>query len=437
MALTQDQRIEISKKISSIPAENAGALDSKDKLEEAKLKIKSQDDANKSFSDAKTVFIDKYQKEVGRLDGNERSEVVEQDFLDSALSKSGNFFFPNKIDTPLPSVPDGVWKNFTPFAKSKAIGKSYTETYGSIQKEGDIISTIQSYIANLAPYTEIQKTTGQKCTVGTPPALDVIANDPVFQTLASNIISQVNNWKSFLNSSLPFVVTDDPNATKQAENNASIADMNNAVSVIDLWLSKPNFDTAHGQTDCPGFNSYNPYLLQQTKFRTDGLTILTNEITDRLAYIVTRVSQLTAVLGDINQNLTTGNINSSTGLYGERFAFISLRLNLMSGTLRKLESLKLGQKSQDEIISFNAQALSAYSSVMFNSTLQAPSTGSDKLHLKDASGISPGDSVYIVANNQPEVSLMVVSKTGNLVQFDQVISQRYRTDNLSRVYKIL
>jgi hypothetical protein len=109
----------------------------------------------------------------------------------------------------------------------------------------------------------------------------------------------------------------------------------------------------------------------------------------------------------------------------------------MSGTLKKLEGLKLGQKSQDEAIGFNNQALSAYSSVMFTSLLSAPSTGSDRLHLKDASGINTGDVVYIVANDQPEIELTIVSKSGNMIQVNQEISQRYRTGNLSRIYKIL
>ena len=109
----------------------------------------------------------------------------------------------------------------------------------------------------------------------------------------------------------------------------------------------------------------------------------------------------------------------------------------MSGTLKKLEGLKLGQRSQDEAINFNNQTLAAYNSVMATSLLSAPSTGSDRLHLKDASGINAGNTIYIVANDQPEIELTVVSKSGNMIQVNQEISQRYRTGNLSRIYKIL
>jgi hypothetical protein len=209
MALTQDQRIEISKKIVSIPLENASALDSKAKLEEVRYKIQSQDDANRSFSDVKTPLINRYQNEVKRLDGKDRTEVSEQDFLDSAVNKVGNFFFPNKTTVPTPSLLDGVWKQFVPFSINKAVGKNYNESYDSVQKEGDIISTIQGYNTTMDTYTGIQRTTGQKCTTGVPPALDSIANDPVLQTLATNIITQVNAWKTFLISSVSLVVNDD------------------------------------------------------------------------------------------------------------------------------------------------------------------------------------------------------------------------------------
>ena len=444
MALTSDQRIEISKKIVSIPLENASALDSKSKLQELKVKTQSQDDGNKSFSDAKTVFINGYQNEVKRIDGNDRTEITEQDFNDSAVNKIGNFFFPNQQSVPTPSLSDGVWKQFVPFAKTKAVGKFYNEAYQTIQKEGDIITLIQGYNTSMDAFTGIQRSTGQSCTAGgvnpspPPPNLpDSIISNPTIQALSTNIITQVNNWKTFLTTSLPFVVITDPDVVKQAQNNASIADINNSIAVIDAWLAIATFSTGHGQTTCAGFNAYNPFLLPIAKYRTDAFNTLKNEITARLAFITTRIVELNTNLGSVTQNNTDGSITALSGLYGERFPFINLRLNLMSGSLKKLEGLKLGQRAQDESVNFNALALAAYGAIMFTTTLAAPSTGGDKIHLKDASGLGIGNSIYLVANEQSEISLTILAKTGNMIQVSQEISQKYRTDNLSRVYKIL
>ena len=432
--LTQDERIEVSKKIVSIPAENESALDSKGKLNELKVKIQSQDNANKSFSDSKTIFINQYQNEIKRLDGNDRSEVSEQDFLDAATSKVGNFFFLNQPSVPTPSLPDGVYKQFIPFSRTKATGRAYNESFPTIPKEGDSISLIQGFNTLMDAFTGIERTTGQSC-VNLPP--DTISNNPTIQGLSTSIITEVTNWKAFLTSSIPFIVTTDPNPTKQTENNIAIADINSAIAAIDSWLTAPTFDTGHGQTTCSGFNFYNPFLLQATKFRTDTFNILKNEITARLAFIVTRIAQLQVNLGSVVQDVSTGQITSTSGLYGERFPFINLRLNLMSGTLKKLEGLKLGQRAQDEAVAFNNLALQAYNSVITVTTLAAPSTGIDKIHLKNASGFSVGNSVYIVANDQPETQYTILSKTGNLIQLDQPVSQKYRTNNLSRIYKTI
>jgi hypothetical protein len=203
----------------------------------------------------------------------------------------------------------------------------------------------------------------------------VIANDPTIQALSTNIITQVNNWKTFLTTSLPFVVTIDPDVVKQAQNNTSIADINNSIAVIDAWLAIATFSTGHGQTTCAGFNAYNPFLLPIAKYRTDAFNTLKNEITARLAFITTRIVELNTNLGSVTQNNTDGSITALSGLYGERFPFINLRLNLMSGSLKKLEGLKLGQRAQDESVNFNTLALAAYGAIMFTTTLAAPSTG--------------------------------------------------------------
>ena len=44
-----------------------------------------------------------------------------------------------------------------------AIGKNYTEAYITIQKEGDIISTILGYITSAGSNSDIQNTSGQHC----------------------------------------------------------------------------------------------------------------------------------------------------------------------------------------------------------------------------------------------------------------------------------
>lgn len=458
MALSQDDRIAISKKLVDIPKENAAALDNKAKLDEAQVKAQKQDDANKTLMDDKTVLINGYQNEIKRLDGNDRTEVLEQDVIDSAVNKFQNFFAPNDIATSLPSIPDGIWKNFIPFSGSKAIGKKYNETYDTIQKEGDIISTINGYITTMEAYVDIERSTGQKCNGGSgscslPIYLteldcnnnggtwtvgpDIISNDATLQALAASIITEINNWKTFIQTTQGFIVTTDTDVTRQNQNNVAIADITNALSVINNWLGLATFDTAHGQTTCAGFYAYNVNLLSSTKFRASELNTLKAEITARLSFITTRITELNTNLGGVVQNFTDGSITSFSGLYGSRFNIINLRLNLMNGSARKVEGLKLGKKAQDEAISSNNSAQAVYSDVMKVSLFRAPSLGTNTIHIKDATGFSISDTVYVVSDTQTEIQTVINSISGSMIILADNIPAKYRQNENARLYKVI
>ena len=430
MALSQADRIAISKKLVDIPKEDATSLDNKTKLQEALTKAQQQDNANKSLFDDINVFVNAYQNEIERYDGNDRLPVVEQDIIDSAQQKFQNFFSPNDPATPLPSVSDGVWKNFVPFAGSKGIGKKYNETYDVIPKEGDSITSAQAGITTMETFTAIQRSTGQSCTG------DVISSFAAVQTAATTIINAVTAWKTFLQGTLAIIYTLDPNTTRQSQNNAAIADINNAISIIDIWLALPSFDTGHGQTTCAGFNSYNVNLLGPTKFRAAELLPLKNELTARTAFIVTRISELSTNLGGVTQS-ATGQITSATGFYGQRFNILNLRLNLMNGSLRKVEGIKLGQKAQDEAVASNASATSVYTSVMTVSPFRAPALGKEIIHVKDGAGFSVSDTVYVISDTQQEIASTIVAKDGDRITLADSIPAKYRQNENARLYKVL
>lgn len=457
MALSQADRIVLSKKIVAIPQEDATAVDNKAKLAVAKAKAQAEDDANKNLFDAKNSIINAYQAEANRMDGNDRLSIVEQDLINTAKAVLGNFFSPNNAQVPTPALSDGVWKNFIPYSKNKALGKTYAEVYGTVANESDSVSAINSLVTTMESYTAIKRSTGQMCTVtgtcslpafttqltctgggGTwTPGPDLITNDPAVQATATSLISAVNSWKSFIQTTLSLIVTYDTDAGRQAQNNAAIADINNAIVQINTWLAYPSFDTTHGQSTCAGLAGYNVNLLDPTKFRAGELAVLKNEITARTAYIATRINQLNTVLGTISQDVSSGNILSSSGFYGDRMGILNLRLNLMNGSLRKIESLKLAEKSQDEAINSNANAASVYSSVLKVVAFRAPATNITTIHVKDATGFSVSDNVYIASDNQAEISTTIVSISGNAVTLAIAIPEKYRQNENARMYKEL
>lgn len=457
MALSQEDRIAISKKLIDIPKEDATSADNKSKLQEAKTKAQKQDTANKNLMDAKTLLINLYQNELKRIDGLDKTEILEQDMIDSAQQVIGNFFSPNQPNVPTPALPGGVWKNFIPYAGNKAVGKKYDETNTVIQKEQDIITAINGFITTMESYAAIGRSTGQSCgatgTCSIPihttqsactggggvwtPGPDLISNNATIQATATSLITEVNNWKTFLQNTIPVIPTTDTEPTRQSQNSTSLADVNNAITQINAWLAYTTFDTGHGQTTCAGFNSYNVALLGPTKFRAGELLTLKNEITARTAFIPTRVTQLNTYLGSVVQDISAGNITSSSGFYGDRMNILNLRLNLMNGSLRKLEGLKLGEKAQDEAVNSNANAASVYSSVMKVSAFRAPATGISTIHVKDATGFSISDSVYVISDTQAEIPATILAVVSNAITLSVNIPVKYRQNENARIYKEL
>ncbi len=433
MALTQSQRKAISKKIVIIPAENAQADELIVQLEEARLKAVDKDEGNKDIIDDKTVIVDDYENEFERMDGDGRTHLTETQIQDGADKVFGNFFFNNDQSTPTPSSPLGIWVNFVPNGYNVSVGKNYSETYGTVQKEQDLIDNVNSEISTMEGYSGVGRSTGQECVVVPP---DTVQNDAAIQATSTALKAAVQTWEDFIVITDGVICTIDADPTRSSENIASRADITNAISVIDTWQALADFDTSHGQTTCAGFNAIDPLTLGPTKYRAAELNILKAEITARQSFVTTRLSQLDANLGSITQN-ASGQITSAIGFYGDRFRFVDLRLNLMAGSLTEAKGYEQGKDAQNELKASNTNAAIAYDTVMKATLFRAPSAGTATIHVIDASSFSIADSVYICAEDQDEISSTIANIVGNIVYLSSTIPKKYRQDALARMYKII
>ncbi len=459
MALTQDERISISKKIVQIPLQNAASDTINGQLQSSKDKAQKEDDANKKLMDDVTVFINGYQHEMATYDGNGRNELLESDMTEAADRKLKNFFFPNDPQTPTPTITDGVWKNFIPFAYSKAIGKSYLEAYTTVTKESDLIAAINSALAVVQAFPTITQVTGQTCNssgtcslpsfttqatciAATPtpgvwtPGPDLIANDPAMQAAGTALIAAIQAWEDFITATTAIIVTTDTDPTRSSQNTASQADIANTISIINTWKSIPTYNTAHGETTCIGFNSHNPNLLAPTKFHSTEIVAITNEITARMTFISTRTGQLTTNLGTVVQS-ATGDLTTATGFYGQRMRIINTRLNAMGGSLSKLKGLIRGQDAQTQAKASNDNTTQVYAAVMLCTAFRAPSTGSSTIQVMSGAGFAIGNTVYVAAENQEEIQTTIVNIQTNTVFLADPIPAKYRQNEFARLYKVL
>ena len=433
MALSQADRIILSKIVTSIPRKDAAADQIIEILESGKQKALDEDNANKNLMDAETVFVNPYQKELSSYDAGERSELVEQDLINGAEKKFQNFFFANDPQTALPSTPSGIWLNFPPSGYSKAIGKNYVEVFPpTVIKEQDKIDTLNTAISAVEAMLDPVRSSGQECAAGTPS--DTYSPNAAAISALSDLQTAIDDWKAFVNSTKILIQdenTADPDGGRQAQNNTAIADIDNLISIIDTWDSLQDFDITTSLpggvsgSGCIAFDALTFAYFNPSKLRSPELQFIKDEITARQSFISARIPEIEANLGSVTQD-ANGRISAADGFYGDRFRVIDLRLNLMSGSLNKVKAADAGINAQNELKASNANAIIVYSSVIKVSLFRAPASGSEVIHLKDASDFNPGDNVFVIADSQEEIATSIISKNGNAVTLANSIPKKYR-----------
>jgi len=434
MALNQEERIQISEKIVSIPIENKSSDDIIVELNALLVEAQKKDDTNKSLMDKSTPFVNSYQKEKGYIDGIVNLELTEQDIIDGANKILRNYFFPNDTTTILPSAADGVWKNYQSFSKSIAVGKKYTEDNDTQDNEQQAITDILADITSVEAQTDIIRVTGESCTVGAAPPPDEVAADATIQGLMTSVKDRVDELQALIALNKANITSNDPDTAKQAQNDVATDDIDNNINpALATWEAYDDFDPIGG-ADCPVFNGTDISTLNDTKFKPVMLTALKDALVARQAFLVTRTAQIVTNLGGIDQSLD-GTLNSTSGLYGERFRFIELRLNLMAGTYNTVFSIIRAIAAQGQVKLNNENAEAAYVNVVKVSAFAAPTNGTAKVNVKDSSEFSVKDVVYVMAKNKPEIQTSIRAIDSNQITLAKNIPPGYAIPNLGRMYK--
>jgi hypothetical protein len=174
--------------------------------------------------------------------------------------------------------------------------------------------------------------------------------------------------------------------------------------------------------------------LGATKLRATELNALKTAISNRSAFILTRVSQITGYLGNISQNLSTGDA-SGTGLYYERYLTINLRLNLLNGSLVEYNSFDKAISAQQDQQAAISSALSTYQSVIKAAKFLSPATGTEYVQMSSVDSFNVGDQVYITTDTQEEIVRNIVEINGKRIKFSQSIPAKYRETDYARIYK--
>lgn len=455
MAISKDDRISISRRILELRAQSVTIQASKVALQSRKTQLESLDAANKSLQNNEQTIINGYQTELSYIDGLTRTTLSESDIQSGAKRELGNGFYPNDTDNPPASLPSGIWNHLVPYALGLARGRAKDESLPSGTSEQDLHDAIDTFVTQIEALTDVQRSTGQKCTNGTcslpqydnqtdctgnggvwTPGPDNIQEDTDLTDLMTNIKATVNSLRTRIQNQVDGTVSD-TDATRASEASTALSNAQTAVSAIDTWLALQDFDTTHGETTCAGWNSINVSTLADTKWRATELNALKSALSTRSLFLPTRSSQLSGYLGDISQNVSTGAITSSSGMYGRRWAAISTRLRLLDGSLVSLTGVDNAIASQDSLIEGAEEAEDTYSNFLDTFPLSSPSNNTRFVHIKGDHDLSAGQNIYVMADNVSEIQTKVVSVNGGRIELTSKIPEGYKNDNFGRVYRLI
>jgi hypothetical protein len=223
----------------------------------------------------------------------------------------------------------------------------------------------------------------------------------------------VSDWKTRITAVQTALNSNDATGTEAANNNTAKTNVNSTLTDINSWQS---FSVSG-----------------QTRFGT-GLSTLQTRITTRTGQLSTRSTQITTALGTVTQSSADGSYTGS-GAYYNFFDNINQRLNLMTGTLRNYYQQDLAIQAAYQTLNM-AKAQASRDSETFSIRLfSSDATGSNKVELKDRSGLNVGDSVKVMSNTQPVITTTITGINDLEIQLAASIPTTYTVSDKARIVK--
>ena len=439
--LTKQDRISMSKKIIEISDANLAVDNNIQQILAQQQESIENDAANAALQKPYDDIIKIYQPEYNRIDGNLRTELTEDLINTAAKGDPRNGFFLVDFSFPIPSVPSGVWKAFAPMSFCYGIGKNVSESYDPIIGEETSFNRMLEIISLAESYSVSARATGKRCfsvdSSGGSFSSSFfnrynIENNPGIETLMNEFVQKANEWIEALKAEKEVIVMDETVVDRLAENQAAYNEIDPTIQEIEDWLTIRNFYRA---SRCPLSENWNSY--PNVKFNPKSIEQLNEIINKRKAFLEIRKSQLNKYFGSIDQNLETGIINNFSGWYGERYLLIDSRLNIISGTANGKYGADIAIATQEQIKASNNTTKAAYNLNMKATKAVAPGLNTTYLNLKNSDDFNVGDNVYVVADNQEELSGVILEKRGYRVRLDFLVPKKYTLINKTRIYKLV
>ena len=501
MPLTQAQRISVSRDMVIIPSEVEAADNAKLQLEDVKTGLQQRDDNIEIFFDDYNLQADSYFLEHRWINGNTYTNLPESDLIDAAQRLPGNIFFPSGWMNFQPVADDktkGIPTSNSTLHELEILNRTFAE-FGLLELIDFLLNgqasgvsdttTLEAYSGGIE--TIDVAATGQ--TVGKYVMLDDGTNSSLVKITAtypgdpsagfcSNPLytdqtSCLLNGGVWTPTPIPANITVEPYISNSVSSGAIVREnifgwpnseretliatfgdyvleqLGNLINqaVLDWETPVLNSSAAINSNTNPEVSSAkldtdNTKTIidnWQTKATSgiDGRLVNTNintlssEAADRITYIGTRSPQITTALGTLSQNLD--GTYSGTGVFLDRFHQINSRINLIGGPLTEYYEKNLSTTALQIRSDILENILVTFETELETAAFDANADGTNIIKVEDSSGFSVSDSVYVMADNETELSGSILGINGNFIILDFNVSINYTKAKHARLYKQL
>ena len=467
ISFTTQQKKDISRRQLNISTENAAYAATQASLTNTKAQLLSVDSANQVFYDFFNTQVHAYELEAQALNGVQSVEYTDgtiDPFVAGDLSTSaqtpgsvGALFFPSTMPTP--------YTNFVPKIVDAVNGYTNSTTNDAVYEQ-NLMTGLQALIAYLlsgagsasestvtpiaaGPITglvlSVSSATGfavnnivsivngsdsgvyKVTAVSMAMMANTITVDsvvPVSNAITGGIISNsvpsietsihtnITFWQTKLNTQIAeLTAQNDSRSPQSSENATALSNVNAALIPVNAWLASPDYTSG-------------------------GLSPISSEITVRIAFIPTRITQIVTALGSVSQvgEVISGVAGSS---YFQRYTWLNIRINRVSGSARRYFDADLGIGTLGTLAANNTQVQDQYSNYFVTKAITFIDS-TPIIQVSDLASLAQGDAVTVLSETQPEIQRAIIQLMGTTqIQLDQPIPNTYTTDDKVRLYKTL
>jgi hypothetical protein len=466
LLFTDEQVKELTGQLLATPDKLAAA--EKVKTDNVKLKqdFKDLDDTNAVFTDYYRNIIAQYHTELKYLNGTLKTDPITANIEAAATFQPGNAHYPGatwsnyvpKISDDILGLPTSV------FADTEVEASSRTTSLIALMKNGFSSSGFSTSVSattattftttsitglsvgnTVVVYGAAGAAYGTVSAISTPPSPYTITMTVIYGNLATvgggatasasdagftlaernnGAVGNRNNWLLALRTLIDTAVLD-----FETRLNAELTALNlndSKGEVAQITAAKNNITGILTSVD-----TWQAYPLTGASRHGTNLPTLETLLTTRSGQLSARITEITTALGSPVQ--AADGVVTGAGAYKTYYENVSLRINLTKGTLIGFYTADTGIRIAANQIALAQTEAARNSQAYAVRVFSNDANNSSAVKLKDVSGLSNGQSVKIMANDQPVINTTITGINDLEVSLGASIPNTYTAAQQARL----